>query len=100
MYNLGGDTETYRGVGIQKPTEGGGQEKHRVGVTETQRGGTTETQKCEGHTDRHTHTHAERGGAHLSSPEKKIFAKRKTTFKMRNNQKKSYMAKFKYLFFH
>ena len=76
MHNLGGDTETYRGVGTQKPTEGGGdKEKHRGGVAETHRGdtephrgGSTETHKCDGHTDRHMRTHRERctyrGGAH------------------------------------
>ena len=45
MHNLGGDTEAYRGVGTQKPAEGGakkntgwGSQKH-TGGTQNHRGG-------------------------------------------------------------
>ena len=64
MHNLGGDTEAYRGVGTQKPAEGGGKEKHRVGVTETHRGDTEPqgggarkpTSVMDTQTDTRTHT--------------------------------------------
>ena len=39
MHNLGGDTEAYRGVGTQKPAEGGGQRKTQGGGHRNTQGG-------------------------------------------------------------
>ena len=56
----GGHRNVYRGWNTETYRGGGGQEKHKVGGHRNTQGGTIETQKCDGHTDRHTHTHAER----------------------------------------